>query len=187
MRILAIADRPPRIPISTIIINENIDLIVTLGDLEYVQIAELGSIHHIPKIGVYGNHCTPGYFEQLDITDVHLKTVEVNGVSFGGFEGSHRYKKDTFAKMYTQEEASFLMKNFPYVDVFIAHSSPATINDEEDPAYHGLIALKQYLDEERPRYFFHGHTYPNEAQLVTQYGDTEIVYVSAYRIVDVKI
>ena len=94
MKILAIADRPPKKSICETVLEEKIDLIITLGDLEYTQIAELKYIKDIPKIGVYGNHCTPGYMELLDITDLHLKTTTINGLTFGGFDGSHRYKKD---------------------------------------------------------------------------------------------
>lgn len=183
MKILAIADRPPKNSIGETVLKENIDLIITLGDLEYTQIAELDFINDIPKIGVYGNHCTPGYMEQLGIIDLHLKTVELNGITFGGFEGSHRYKKDEFAKMYTQEEALGLMVDFPYVDVFIAHSPPAAINDEDDPAHQGLLALRHYLDRCKPKYFLHGHTYPTQENIVTEYNDTQIVYVSADRII----
>ena len=109
MKILAIADRPPKKSIRQTVSEEKIDLIITLGDLEYTQISELDFIKDIPKIGVYGNHCIPGYIDLLGITDLHLKTTTINGLTFGGFEGSHRYKKDEFAKMYTQEEALGLM------------------------------------------------------------------------------
>lgn len=184
MKILAIADRPPKKSIGEIVLGEQIDVIITLGDLEYTEIAELAYIKDIPKIGVYGNHCTPGYMELLGITDLHLKTVTINGLTFGGFEGSHRYKKDEFAKMYTQEEALGLMVDFPYVDVFIAHSPPAGINDEDDPAHQGLLALRHYLDRCKPRYFFHGHTYPIQENVVTEYVGTQIIYITADQIVD---
>lgn len=183
MKILAIADRPPKNSIRETVLKENIDLIITLGDLEYTQIAELDFITNIPKIGVYGNHCTPGYMEPLGITDLHLKITTINGLTFGGFEGSHRYKKDEFAKMYTQEEALELMNGFPYVDVFIAHSPPAAINDEDDPAHCGFLALRSYLDKNQPKYFLHGHTYPTQENLVTEYNGTKIIYVTADQIV----
>ncbi len=187
MKVLAIADRPPKQKIVDVVSTENIELIMTLGDLEYTQIAELGAISTVPKIGVYGNHCTPGYLDELGVVNLHLKVVEIDGVILGGFEGSHRYKNDPFAKMYTQEEVVLLMKDFPYVDVFIAHSPPAGVNDESDPAHVGFTALRQYLEEKQPKYFFHGHTYPTAETLVTKFGNTEIVYVSADKILDLTL
>lgn len=181
---LVIADRPPHIPVADVLATNQIDLIITLGDLEYTQIAELGMIHTVPKIGIYGNHCTPGYLEQLGILDLHLQTTVINGITFGGFEGSPRYKNDPYAKMYTEEEAARLLKEFPAVDVFISHSPPRGINDEDDVAHQGFIALRDYIDTHQPTYFLHGHTYPTAEQLVTQYQETHIVYVSAEKIVD---
>lgn len=186
MKLLAIADRPPTDSVTDLVIRHNIDVIVTLGDLEYTQIVELKQITQVPKIGVYGNHCTPGYMEELGITDIHLQVVEIEGVTFGGFEGSHRYKKDPVVKMYTQEEASELLDNMPYVDVFIAHSPPAGINDEEDPAHQGFVALRQYVENQQPQYFLHGHTYPTAETLQTKYRATEVIYVTADRVVSIK-
>lgn len=178
VRILAIADTPPKRPISEWVKNESLDLIITLGDLEYTQINQLEAVTTIPKIGVYGNHCTPGYMEPLGIMDLHMHTWKYAGLTFGGFEGSPRYKKDPSAKMYTEAEAAELLKDFPYVDVFISHSPPRGINDEDDVAHTGFQALRTYLEEKRPRYFLHGHTYPKADAIVTKYHETEIIYSS---------
>jgi len=185
MKTLALSDRAPRTPIAEILKREQVDLIVTLGDFDLQDIRALENVTDIPKIGVYGNHCSGNYMEQLGIRNMHLTTWEFGGIIFGGFEGSHKYK-DSDAKMYTQEEADTLLKDFPHVDVFLAHSPPYGINDEpDDVAHQGFKALRKYLDEQHPRYFLHGHTYPTEEMLVKRYGDTEIVYVFADRIIEV--
>lgn len=187
MRILAISDRPPRKPISQLIAETPVQAIVTLGDLDFGDIRELASITNIPKFGVYGNHCSGTYMEALGIQNLHLRSVELGGVTFGGFQGSVRYKPNPQAVMYTQEEASELLKDFPRVDVMLAHSPPRGINDEDDPAHLGLEALRTYLEEKRPAYFLHGHTYPNEQTVVRKFGDTEIVYVYQDNIVDLHL
>ena len=58
LRLLAIADRAPTRRIRNIITETPIDAIVTLGDLELSQINDLELITNIPKLGVYGNHCS---------------------------------------------------------------------------------------------------------------------------------
>jgi uncharacterized protein len=184
MKILAVADVKPKTSLVEQIKTELPDLVITLGDLEYSDIATLALITHIPKIGVYGNHCFPGYMEQLGIFDMHLHTWSYKGLTFGGFEGCVRYKKNPYAKMYTQEEASALMDPFPPVDVFIAHCPPFGVNDNDDPAHIGFQALRTYLKEKKPRYFLHGHTYPTKETLVTQFLDTEIMYVHGDAIVE---
>jgi len=185
MKVLAIADRPPTRSILETVKNEGIELIITLGDLDFYSLRELEMIIEIPKIGVYGNHDSGTYFESLGIKNLHLEIFEYGGLKFGGFEGSHKYKESSHAKMYTQEEASELMEGFGKVDVLITHSPPLGINDEPQSSTHqGLLALKDYLEEEHPKYLLHGHTYPTEANLVTRYEDTEIMYIYQDKVIE---
>jgi hypothetical protein len=187
MKILAIADRPPREKIKSILEkNSDIDLICTLGDLDYFSLIALQNIKDIPKIGVYGNHCSGKYFDELGIVNLHLKTFEHKGLIFGGFEGSVRYKNDQYAKMYTQEEAESLLKNFPVVDILLAHCPPYGINDEPNElAHQGFHALRKYIETQKPKYLFHGHTYPKDEEMITQYQDTQITYVYADKIIQI--
>jgi uncharacterized protein len=178
MKIIAIADRPPRTPIRETVERERPDLIVTLGDLDMYALRGLDMITTVPKIGVYGNHCSGNYFEDLGIENMHLKTKEIGGVLFGGFEGSVRYKPGD-APLYTEEEAAALLRDFPYVDVMIAHSPPRGMHDEDDPAHQGLAALRAYVLEKRPRYFLHGHTYVSTGLREDALGDTKVVHIYA--------
>jgi uncharacterized protein len=185
MKILVLADRPPRhsLPgsIAQVCRDNAIELICTLGDLEYADIQELADIT-LPKIGVYGNHCSGTYMPELGIHNMHLRSGQLSGLTFGGFEGSVRYKVGT-APMYTQEEAAQLMQNFPRVDVFLSHCPPYGINDEPDEVAHqGFHALRSYLDQQQPRLWLHGHTYPKEGEVVTQHGPTRIEYVFGHKI-----
>lgn len=184
MVILAIADQKPRSSILELIAKYQVEMICTLGDLNYFSLQELEEATSIPKIGVYGNHCSGKYFESLGIIDLHLKTFEHQGLVFGGFEGSLRYK-DTSAKMYTQEEASALLKDFPRVDVLIAHSPPFGINDDpSSPSHQGFRALRNYIEEKKPKYFLHGHTYPEKTNLAAKYQETSIIYVFGEKIIE---
>lgn len=186
MKVFAIADRPPKTPISDTVEREHPELIVTLGDLDIFDLHGLDSITEIPKIGVYGNHCSGNYFSSFDIENMHLKTKNINGIVFGGFEGSIRYKKGN-APMYTDEEATLLLKNFPYVDVMIAHSPPKGLHDQDDVAHQGLQALRDYIDEKQPKYFLHGHTYVSSSIKEDLLGTTKVVHVYADQIVNLSL
>lgn len=183
MNILVIADRRPRIDIIETVKENNIELIITLGDLTREDILQLEYIHNIPKIGVYGNHCSGTYMPGLGIMDMHLKIWDYAGLRFGGFQGCVRYKHNPDAAMCTQEEANALMIGFPRVDVFISHCPPRGINDEEEIAHQGFDALRDYLDTKKPGIMMHGHTYPTEETVVKQYGPTRIEYVYEYKII----
>ncbi len=184
IKTLVIADKRPGINIPEVVQTEGIELIITLGDLTIEDILPLRQITNIPKIGVYGNHDSGSYMPELGIWDMHRKTWNYKGLSFGGFEGCVRYKQNPDAIMYTQQEAMQLMAGFPKVDVFICHCPPRGINDEEEVAHQGFDALRQYIDQQPPRVLLHGHTYPTEETIVKQHGPTRIEYVHRYGIVD---
>ena len=187
IKVLAIADRAPREKIKLILEKNTVDLICTLGDLDQFSLAELATVTNIPKLGVYGNHCSGAYFEPLGITNMHLKIFKFGGLVFGGFEGSVRYKDDPYAKMYTQEEATELLKDFPRVDVLLAHCPPYGINDEpKELAHQGYKALRKYLGQRKPKYLLHGHTYPTAENIVKKFMDTEIIYVYEDQLIDLK-
>ena len=184
MKILVIADTPPKQSLRELAYTEKVDLICTLGDLDIFALEELREINDIPKIGVYGNHCTGQYFESLGILNMHMKTISIGGLLFGGFEGSLRYKPNPRAIMYTQDEASAMLRNFPRVDVMIAHSPPYSIHDEPgDMTHEGLHALKDYIDEKQPQYFLHGHTHPALETALTTYKQTNIVFTFGERVI----
>ena len=186
MKILAIADRPPKHSILDTISQNKIDLICTLGDLNLFDLLELEKINNIPKIGVYGNHCSGSYFETLGIQNMHLQRFKIGNLIFGGFEGCNRYKESAYNKMYTQDEASKLLENFPYVDVLICHSPPFGVNDEpNDLTHQGFKALNKYIELRKPKYLFHGHTYPTAENIVTEYLGIKIIYVSSDMIVEI--
>lgn len=189
MVILAILDHPSKSSILSLVEKHQDDLICTLGNLDYFSLQELEKITNIPKIRVYGNCCSGNYFDSLNIHNLHLKTFEHNRIKFGGFEGSICYKESAYAKIYTQEEAKKILKDFPTVDVFLAHSppyGPYGINDEPKSSSHqGFISIKEYIKKKKLKYFLHGHTYPTKENLVEKYGDTNIVYVYEDKIIEI--
>ncbi len=185
MKALLLADINPHIQMAQVVADNDIELIITLGDFAREDILELGRITTIPKIGIYGNHCSGTYMEDLGIWNMHLMLWEFKGITFGGFEGCVRYKENPQAIMYTQEQANTMMQGFPKVDVFISHCPPRGINDEEERAHQGFDALRTYLDNNNPRLWMHGHTYPTEETIVAQHGSTKIEYVHGYKIITI--
>ena len=71
MKTLILADRRPQIDIRQTIIDENIELVISLGDFAREDLLPLADITHIPKIGVYGNHDSGNYMEELGIMNLH--------------------------------------------------------------------------------------------------------------------
>jgi uncharacterized protein len=192
MRVLALADRSFHADVSTLARQHDVDVILTLGDLQPSWLETLDRVH-VPKLGVYGNHDDEPYMTWFAIDDLHMNRIELdNGLSLAGFEGCVTYRRGKpdshrLGPTYTQQAASKLVKKLPGADVLVCHCPPRGVNDDPDDVAHvGFDALRDYVWKHRPRYLFHGHTYPQPGHIVDHIGDTKVFYVSGARVVDLK-
>jgi Icc-related predicted phosphoesterase len=157
------------------------DLVVSLGgvaDLVILEAAKLAQCHRI--FAVKGNHDSGGPFP-TPIVDLHLVVQTVDGVRFGGFNGSWRYKPRGHY-LYDQEEAEHLLASFPSVDVFVAHNSPRSIHERDTEVHVGFEAFNRYIERAQPRLFIHGHQHVNQD---TQVGRTQVMGVFGQRRIEV--
>lgn len=185
IKALIIADRKPEWWIKNILDNNpDIEIIITLWDLEQFDIMYLMEVNNIPKIWVYWNHCDWMYMDFLWIKNMHLKTFDFKWIKFWWFEWSIKYKESSYAKMYNQEDATELLKNFEKVDVLITHNPPFWIHDDSDSSHIGFHALVDYIENNSPKYLLHWHTYPNVE--VTDIWNTRVIYTSWYKILDLE-
>lgn len=182
MKILLIADTAPQLKttLRQYVADQKIDAVITVGDLyafDLDGITECG----VPTMGVYGNHCSPDYLENLGMINLHRHRVSVGPLSFVGMQGCVRYNESTRAVSYTQEEYSAMVADLEPADVLVTHCPPRGINDGPDRAHVGIDALRTWVEENRPRVLIHGHTYPQRP--ITDHGPTRIVYVHGTRTV----
>lgn len=176
MRILAFADEPPHSPIDELVAAHRPELIVLLGDLEPAWTDGLAAVE-VPKLGVLGNHDAEDALSAVGAEELHLRRVEVGGISFSGFGGSPRYSPHG-ANEWTEDEAVALVDRLPAADVLLTHSPPAGVNDEpDDPAHRGSPALRAWVERNRPAWLLHGHTLPHPAHRVQRLGGTCVVHV----------
>jgi Icc-related predicted phosphoesterase len=182
VRLLVLADEAPRGEVRDWIEGNAPDAVVCCGDLDVAWIEDLASVD-LPKLGVYGNH-DDRYMPALGITDLHLRRVEVGGVSFCGFEGCVRYRAGPH--QFTQSEAASLARALPAADVLVCHAPPAGVNDEPDDRAHlGFEGLRAWVDAHAPRWVLHGHTHPRPGGGVRRVGASRVVHVAGARIVEV--
>jgi Icc-related predicted phosphoesterase len=182
LRALVLADETPYVPLERLL-ERDVDIVLCLGDLTRQELEPLADAR-LPKLGVHGNHDDGGEFDGLGIESVHLRRIELAGLCFGGFSGSHEYGRRVGGNGYTwsQKEASKLLGKLGHVDVMLAHSPPLGINDDaDDPAHIGLLGLREYLEREHPAMLLHGHTYPPLP--VERCGTTEVRHVRGHRFV----
>jgi uncharacterized protein len=176
MRILAFADEPPHGPIAELVAAHRPDLVLLLGDLEPAWTQGLAAVE-LPKLGVLGNHDAEDALRAVGAEELHLRRVEVDGLSFTGFGGSPRYSHNG-ANEWTEEEAEELVGRLPAADVLLTHSPPAGVNDEpDDPAHRGSPALRDWVERNRPAWLLHGHTLPHPGRRVERLGHTRVIHV----------
>jgi Icc-related predicted phosphoesterase len=183
MRILAIADRQFNLALPEYIAKNAIDLVLLLGDLKFIDICDLAEVK-IPILGVYGNHCSGDYFPEIKAKNAHLTEQRIQGYSFLGFEGCPYYKGGKHE--YSQEEALRLLNESNPVDILIAHSPAAGINSSNQEPHQGFDALKLYLENNSPKFFFHGHSYPPETQKVSRFNKTIVYWVEGVEVIDLN-
>jgi uncharacterized protein len=185
MRLLVLADRPPHVPLPSLLEAHRPDVVVTLGDLDAEVLDPLGR-YDVPVLGVYGNHDDGRYLDAANTTDLHLATATVVGVTFTGFQGCVRYKPGA-PLQYSQEEASRLARRLPPADVLISHSPPRGVHEEPDDRVHeGFDGLRDYVEAVRPRLVLHGHT-PAPPRLTEHLGPTCVVHVVGHRLVELPV
>jgi uncharacterized protein len=157
------------------------DVLVSCGDMPDAIITRISEVirpSHI--LAVKGNHDSSGSFA-LPIVDLHLKQYLIDGVRFGGFQGSWRYKP-CGNYLFEQDEVDRLLVGFPPVDVFVAHNSPRHIHDRDDEVHFGFDAFTAYINRARPRLFIHGHQHINQE---TQVGHTKVVGIYGFRSLEI--
>jgi uncharacterized protein len=183
----------------------DVDIILGCGDLPYEYLEFLVSALNVPLLYIPGNH-DPKYNEHnpaaraagCDILDQRVTMVK--GLNLGGLGGSIRYKPVP-PNQYTQTEMYFRVVSFlpkllrqrfqtgSVLDIMIAHSPPSGIHDDNDPAHVGFLAFRDFIRIFKPRYFLHGHTLVYKSNLVpplTQVGNTTVINVYPYRLLEVK-
>jgi uncharacterized protein len=184
MRLLILADEESWLPLPALVRTHAPDVVVTLGDLAPDVLDPLGRFAGLPVLGVYGNHDDGRYLEAANTTNLHLRSVDLGGVTFAGFEGCVRYTRGA-ALQYTQREAAKLTRRLPRADVLVTHAPPRGVHEEpDDRAHEGFDALRAYDERVAPRLHLHGHT-PAPARRAQRLGATLVVHVVGHAIMDI--
>jgi uncharacterized protein len=182
-----------------------VDMIISCGDLPPHYLDFLVSILGAPMFHVLGNHCyvphdpvskrcSPAAYSGAQ--DLNGKLAEYEGVLLGGLEGSPRYNRGPH--QYTEQQVELnLLKLVPgmvlnkvrtgrYLDILVTHSPPRGIHDDTDIAHQGFTSLNPFIERFKPMLLLHGHThrYNPLAPTHTRYGNTDIINIYGYVILD---
>lgn len=206
MKILAVSDQIiDRLYTSSVSeTHPDIQMIIGCGDLPYPYLEFLVSIYNMPLFYVPGNHDPQhGHRSSTRVAggdSVDGDVVYSRKLLIAGLGGSIRYQHHT-PNQYSQREMYLRVWNLlPKIillksryrrplDIFIAHSPPEGIHDDDDPAHQGMRALNVLIRWAKPRYFLHGHTIfyrQNLRSHITLYHGCQVVNVYPYRIMEIE-
>lgn len=166
---------------------EGIDLILSCGDLKPQYLSFLASFSKVPILYVRGNH--DDCYEQTPPDGcicIENRIYVHEGIRIMGMGGSVRYNNGK--NQYTQGQMKqrvrkmwFQLKKNRGIDIFLAHSPAAGINDGTDHVHKGFEAFNEVLDAYEPRYFVHGHIHQNyQSNFVREYQYHNTTIINGY-------
>ncbi len=210
MRILAVSDEVHNLLYRPSFLDElkPIDLLLGCGDLPYTYMEYLVTQSRAhDAFFVHGNHDkaqslgdgrilqAPGGWVDVDRRAEHARAARL---IIAGLEGCIRYRP-MYAYQYTELEmrlrAQTLMLKLQLnrirygraLDVFIAHAPPRHIHDSVEGAHRGFETFVRIIDHFHPHLFLHGHHHMYGTQgWHTKRGETHVVNVHPYRILDIE-
>ena len=159
-----------------------VDVLISCGDLQDATILRAVERYRPRQVfAVRGNHDVEQPFPP-GVVDLHLARKTFEGLRFGGFAGSWKYKPRGH-HLFEQAEVSGIMRGFPEVDIFVAHNSPRGIHERDGEVHQGFDGFVSYLDRVRPQLFIHGHQH---LDITTVRGETAIVGVFGERVIQLE-
>lgn len=176
----------------------DVEVLVSCGDLPAAYLEFVTSVLNIPLLYVRGNHDT-GYDERPPGgIDLHRHYMEYHGVSFYGIEGSLKYNNSPIQYSQFDMEQFVLKSAMPLmfrrtrkhraVDIFVTHAPARGIHDLPDLPHRGINAFLQFMNWYHPKYMLHGHvhTYDRRTTVMTQYGDTCVINVNPFTLIEIE-
>lgn len=174
---------------------EDIDLIISCGDLPPEYLSSLIDAIKAPLYYVGGNHdirykASP----PQGGLNLHGRLISFGDINILGLEGSHWYNGGPY--QYTEAQMRVLIRRLRPrlwwrggVDVVVTHAPPRHIHDAEDPCHRGFDCYHRLIQKYQPRYFIHGHihrTFNDAADRITVVGQTKVVNTYGYNILEIE-
>ena len=175
---------------------EDIDLIISCGDLKPQYLSFLATMCHAPVLYVHGNHDTrykdnpPGGCICIEDSIYVYKGIRILGLG-----GSMEYKYGGAEHQYSEKDMSKRIKKLRWklkrnkgFDILVTHSPAYRINDSEDIPHTGFKCFKTLMEEYKPAYFVHGHVHINYGRdfvRESKYCETTVINAYERYIIDI--
>lgn len=163
---------------------DDIDLILSCGDLKAEYLSFLATMGHAPLLYVHGNH--DGNYSRRPPEGcicIEDRIVTVGGLRIMGLGGCPTYNGGPH--QYTERQMRRRIRKLRFslwlhrgVDLVLAHAPVKGYGDGEDYAHRGFEAFLPLLEKYKPKFLIHGHVhmrYGVTAQRELQCGETQLI------------
>ena len=186
MKILVIADEESKILYDYYKpgMLDDIDLILSCGDLHAGYLSFLVTMSHAPVLFVNGNH---DHYEADDTGGcicVEDGIYVYQGIRIMGLGGSMRYQPHS-DHQYTEKEMNRRIRKLRWkllrhkgFDILLTHAPAYRLNDMEDLPHRGFEAFRTLMEKYHPKFFIHGHVhanYGNRFKRLDHYQETTVI------------
>ena len=218
MKILCVADHIDPLVYSDSIKSRfnDIDLVLSCGDLPLNYYDYIVSMLNKPLLFVFGNHNLKQFkyylgkgeisdfsagrpaFRSVGATYINGKVLRRAGVIVAGLGGSMWYNggpnqySDTGMFFKILQIIPLLLCNRlflgRFIDILITHAPPYGIHDKPDRAHTGFKALCWFMQIFKPRYLIHGHVHlwDRAEERQSCYYNTEVVNAYDHCIIEME-
>lgn len=146
---------------------EDIDLIVSCGDLNASYLSFLATMVPVPVLYVRGNHDDRYKINPPDgCICIEDDIYNYRGVRILGLGGCNRYKAgdnqytDRQMKKRVNKMRLKIWRNGGF-DILVTHSPAKGLHDDSDPCHVGFDTFNEVIKKYKPKYFVHGHVHMN--------------------------
>lgn len=163
---------------------EDIDLIISCGDLNPRYLSFLATMVSVPVLYVHGNHDEK--YEQIPpegCVCIEDDIVVYKGIRILGLGGSMRYTSGSH--QYTEKEMQRRVKRLWFkllrkggFDILVTHAPAYQLNDGRDLPHQGFRVFLELMEKYSPKFFLHGHVHLNygrNQRRYDQYRDTQVI------------
>lgn len=166
---------------------DDIDLILSAGDLDSNYLSFLVTMAHCPLLYVPGNHDT-GYDRKPPEGCINIdgKIFLFNGIRILGLGGSMNYNFGQ--NQYTEFEMKRKVLNlaFPLLlhkgfDILLTHAPTKDFHDGKDLPHQGFQIFHTLIDRFHPKYHIHGHVHKEYSHDFSQFSTfNQTTVINAY-------
>lgn len=206
MKILCVSDHVEQLLYGPSLTSyaRGVEAVISCGDLPFDYLEYLVTFLGVPLYYVLGNHDPapdspeyPGGCTPLDGRIVEADDRAGGGLVLAGFSGSRLYSggPNQYTERQMRRRARALSARIrwrallgrPRPAVFVTHSPPFGLGDEEDQAHIGFESFLGLIDRYEPSLWLHGHVhlYGAEPQRVVSRASTKVINVFGHHMLEV--